>query len=110
MDDIEALCNRVIVLNEGKVFLDGTLEQLRSRVLSERRLIVDLEDADISISNGHVEQIKKEGHRVWLRFDPTKISAAQLISKITSDYNIRDLYVENPPIEEIIAKLYSGQK
>jgi ABC-2 type transport system ATP-binding protein len=110
MDDIESLCQRVIVLNEGQVFLDGSLNQLRSRVSSERRLIVDLEDDNATISNAFVEQIKREGHRIWLKFDPTQISAAKLISHITSDHAIRDLYVENPPIEEIIAKLYGGQR
>lgn len=109
MDDIEALCQRVIVLNEGKVFLDGTLHQLRSKVSSERRLIVDLENEhDTIISNG-VECLRQEGHRVWLRFDPTVIPAAQLIAQVTAAHAIRDLYVENPPIEEIIAKLYRGQ-
>jgi ABC-2 type transport system ATP-binding protein len=109
MDDIEALCRRVLVLNEGKLFLDGTLEQLRARVTSERRLIVDLENPTEIIRNTHVEQMRKEGHRVWLRFDPRQISAAQLITQVTQNHAILDLYVENPPIEEIIAKLY-GEK
>ncbi|MDP1835544.1 MAG: ATP-binding cassette domain-containing protein [Chlamydiales bacterium] len=109
MDDIEALCQRVIVLNEGQVFLDGTLEQLRTRVSPERRLIVDLEHEHETISSPDVETIRQEGHRIWLRFNPAHISAAKLIAQVTSEHAIRDLYVENPPIEEIIARLY-GEK
>lgn len=41
-DDIEQLCNRLIVLNEGQIFLDGTLDHLRQMMLPELRLIVDL--------------------------------------------------------------------
>jgi len=42
-----------------------------------------------------------------LAFDPIKISAASLISQITSQHEVEDLFVENPPIEELIAELYA---
>lgn len=106
MDDIESLCKRVIVINGGIVFLDGTLQQLRERVSAERRLIVDLVDENQAVQDGAANVIRQEGHRVWLTFDPNLISAAELISRVTARHAIRDLYVENPPIEEIIAKLY----
>jgi len=106
MDDIEALCNRVIVIHEGGIYLDGTLSQLRARVTNERRLIVDLVHEDDIVRDGEAEVIRREGHRVWLRFDPERISAAELIARVTASHAIRDLYVENPPIEEIIARLY----
>lgn len=106
MDDIESLCNRVILLNEGKIFLDGTLEDLRKEVAPERRLIVDLEMEHDTISDPEALIIKQEGHRVWLSFNPLKTPTPKLIARITSRHAIRDLYVENPPIEEIIAKLY----
>src|ERR1700683_3386288 len=42
MDDIEALCSRVMLINHGKLLSDGTLEDLRMRVSTDRWLIVDL--------------------------------------------------------------------
>ena len=111
MDDIEALCRRLVVIDEGSLYLDGSIEQLRSRVSGERRLIVDLENEGDRIFDENVEVIRQEGHRVWLRFDPDKIAAAKLISRIATGHAIRDLFVENPPIEEIVAKLYAkGEK
>ena len=106
MDDIESLCQRVIVLNEGQIFLDGTLGDLRKKMAPERRLIVDLQMEHDSISDPQATILKQEGHRVWLSYDPTQISTPELIRRITMQHAIRDLYVENPPIEEIIAKLY----
>ena len=46
MDDIEALCTRVMVIGEGRILSDGTLEALRESIAPERRLIVDLEEQD----------------------------------------------------------------
>ncbi len=106
MDDVEALARRVLVVNEGQIYLDGTLGELRSRVTNERRLIVDLEREGDTVRDGEAEVIRQEGHRVWLRFDPERTSAAQLIARVTAGHAVRDLFVENPPIEEIIARLY----
>ena len=41
-----------------------------------------------------------------LRFDPDQVSATTLIGRVAGNHAIRDLFVENPPIEEIIARLY----
>ena len=106
MDDIESLCNRVIILNDGQIYLDGTLSTLRKKLSPERRLIVDLINENDTVSDPYAVLVKQEGHRVWLSFDPTKITTTELITHITSKHSISDLYVENPPIEEIIAKFY----
>lgn len=106
MDDIESLCNRVIVLNEGQIYLDGSLSTLRKKLSPERRLIVDLINENDTVSDPYAILVKQEGHRVWLSFDPTKVTTTELITRITSKHSISDLYVENPPIEEIIAKFY----
>lgn len=106
MDDIESLCSRVIILNEGKIFLDGTLADLRKKIAPERRLIVDLEKEGDIVSDEEAHVIKQERHRVWLSYNPTVTATPELISRITKKHAIEDLYIENPPIEEIIAKLY----
>ena len=51
--------------------------------------------------------IKREGRRFTLRFDPDQVPTAALISRIASRYPVRDLFVEEPPIEQIIAQLYA---
>jgi ABC-2 type transport system ATP-binding protein len=106
MDDIEALCTRVILIGEGRILSDGTLEALRGRVTNERWLIVDLEDEREPVGDPEAEIIRRDGHRVCLRFDPARISPAALIGRITANHAISDLFVQNPPIEEIIARLY----
>ncbi len=110
MDDIEALCSRILVIGEGKILSDGTIEELRNQVSSERRLIVDLENESESVLDESAEIIRQDGHRVEIRFQPEKTSAADLIGRITARHAVRDLFVENPPIEEIIARMYGKEE
>ena len=106
MDDIESLCNRILVLNEGSIFFDGTLDNLRKKISPERRLVVDLLNEHDTITDPQAVIIKQEGHRVWLSFDPVKTDTPALISRIAAKHTISDLYVENPPVEEIVARFY----
>jgi viologen exporter family transport system ATP-binding protein len=108
MDDIEALCRRVMVIGGGKIVRDGTLSDLRERVGAERRLIVDTVGGE-EIEDPDARVVRSDGHRVELAFDPRRISAAELIARVTKAHPVRDLFVENPPIEEIIASLYNGE-
>jgi ABC-2 type transport system ATP-binding protein len=82
------------------------LTELRSRVTRERWLTVDLVHANDSIQDRDASVIRQDGHRVCLAFDPQRVSPAELIRRVTSAHAVRDLFVENPPIETIIARLY----
>ncbi len=105
MDDIEALCERVIVIGGGTILSDGTLADLRKRVTRERWLTIDLAEGEIEeVPDAAV--ISRDGARVCLAFDPEVVSPAALIQRVTSRHAVRDLFVENPPIETVIARLY----
>ena len=108
MDDIETLCSRVMVIGNGRILSDGTLDELRGRVSRERWLTVDLADGDAAIDEPDATLIRRDGARVCLAFDPQRVSPAELIHRVTSRHAIRDLFVENPPIETIIARLYEA--
>ena len=74
---------------------------------SERRLIVDVEgDTAHEVTDPEADVVAVDGHRVQLRFDPDHTPAAELIGRITTRWPVRDLFVENPPIEELVAALY----
>jgi ABC-2 type transport system ATP-binding protein len=110
MDDIEALCSRVLLIGDGRILSDGPLDELRARVTTERRLIVDLVDERDDIKDPEATVVSRDGARLSLRFDPERISAPALISRITARHAVRDLFVENPPIEEIVARLYAQEQ
>ncbi len=110
MDDIEALCTRVMVIGEGLILYDGALESLRESIAPERRLIVDLVEPGAEVSDPDAVVVRREGRRVHLSFDPRRIPPADLIARIASRHPVRDLFVEDPPIEEIVARMYSGER
>lgn len=106
MDDVEALCTRVLVIGDGRILSDGTLADLRARVTRERWLTVDLARPGDSIRDPDARLVWQDGQRACLAFDPQTVSPAELIHRIMNAHAIRDLFVENPPIETIIARLY----
>jgi ABC-2 type transport system ATP-binding protein len=110
MDDIEALCSRVLLIGGGQILADGSLDDLRKAVSQERWLIVDLEDETDWIDEPDTRVIRRDGGRVYLGFNPDVLPPAILIRQITARHAIRDLFVQNPPIEEIIARVYGERR
>lgn len=106
MDDVEALCTRVLLIDGGRILLDDTVEGLRRQVSPERRLVLDLVEEEGDFGDPQVRLVRREGRRVELAFDPNQVPAPTLISRLTARFAVRDLFVENPPIEETIAQLY----
>jgi ABC-2 type transport system ATP-binding protein len=106
MDDIEALCERVLVIHQGRLLVDGGLASLRARLGGERRLIAELAD------DAHVEplpgtRILSQGDgRVVFGFDPAAHPVADVINALMQRCSVRDLTVEHQPIEEVVATLY----
>ncbi|WP_313757564.1 ATP-binding cassette domain-containing protein [Tissierella sp.] len=106
MDDIETLCNRVIVIGKGEILLDGSLQSLRNTVSKDRRLILDFDEGTNGFSIEGATLIGEEKNRLVIDFNPDIITPADLITNLSTKYKIKDILIENPPIEEIIAKIY----
>lgn len=107
MDDIEALCDRIIVIGKGQILHDDTLDALRAKVNNERHLMVDLDEVVAGIDEPGIRTVSREGQRFTLAFDPDVVPAAQLITRLASRYAVKDLVVEHAPIERVIAELYA---
>lgn len=107
MDDIEALCTRVLLIGHGRILKDGSVQSLLDE-RHERRIIASLErPLDPETLPEGVAIVTGEGVNVTLRFDPLDIPAASLITLLNERCGIQDVMVENPPIDEVIAKRYA---
>lgn len=120
MDDIEALSSRLIVINEGRIVADGSPELLQSEVSVERRVTVDVEPAAGGTA-AHppgelLAALERAGGRWWqdrgrlvFAIDPSRLAVPSLLSLVTAAYSVRDLYVDTPPIEEVVSRIYAGR-
>jgi ABC-2 type transport system ATP-binding protein len=105
LQDIEALCDRVIVIDHGTAVFDGSLDQLHRLGGSTRTLVVDLVDEAPAIDVPGAETVRVEGPRQWLSFDTTA-SAAPLVAAVAAAYDVADLSIQEPAIEDVIRDLY----
>jgi ABC-2 type transport system ATP-binding protein len=106
LQDIEALCERVIVIDHGTSVYDGTLAGLHTQGGSTRTLVVDLVDEAKPIDVPGADVRRVEGPRQWLSF-PTEASAAPIVAAVASAYDVADLSIQEPDIEDVIRDLYS---
>ena len=105
MQDIEALASRVILIGKGKILLDGTLEGLKKQFSSGKTLRIEYQGNTPELPEGLSWQEKGENHGVLL-LSPDLLSVSQAISSLSSQVELRDVSVEDPPIDEIVANLY----
>jgi len=105
LQDIEQLCSRVMVIDHGSLVYDGALSGLHAQGSSARMLIVDLVDtaSPIVVPGASVRRV--EGPRQWLSF-PADASAAPLVAAIAESYDVADLSIAEPDIEDVIKQIY----
>ncbi|HET9517026.1 MAG TPA: ATP-binding cassette domain-containing protein [Actinoplanes sp.] len=107
--DIERLCRRLVVIDQGRVVHDGTIEALHARYGSRRRLVVDLDTplpAGFTVPGALLESIEADGHRATFTLDGA--AAGATVSALAAGWPIRDLSVQEPTIEEVVARLYAN--
>jgi ABC-2 type transport system ATP-binding protein len=107
LQDIEALCDRVIVIDRGTAVFDGALGGLHRHGGSTRTLVVDLVDERPPIEVPGAETQRVEGPRQWLTF-PADASAAPVVAAVAASYDVADLSIQEPAIEDVIRQIYAG--
>ena len=106
LDDIERLCDRLLIIDHGHLIYDGGLEQLRTDFEPHRTLVVDLATSAEPIVVDDAEVVRVDGPRQWLRFHRVAVSASTLIARVAECADIVDLTIEEPDIELVVARIY----
>ena len=111
MGDIERLCDRVLVVDHGRLAYDGTLSSLAERVALKRVLVVDLTEPRPPLQVASAEHVGSEGEglRQRLAFAPELATAAQVLGEVSAQAEVVDLTLEEPAIEDIVRTLYERQ-
>lgn len=103
--DIERLCERIVVIDHGRVVHDGTIQALHLRYGSRRRVIADFDEPwHGKVDLPGVDLESNTGLRAVFQVD----EVAPLLAVLTQQRGLRDLSIAEPEIEEVIARLYQG--
>ncbi len=104
MADVEALCERVIVIHHGSILFDGPLRELADRFATHKTLVVTLSEPTDLSSYGEV--VDSTGVRTTLRVE--RAHAAPVTARLLSEHDVRDLTVEDPPIDDVIELAFAS--
>ncbi len=115
IDDIEALAERVIVIDEGRFIYDGSLGGLKTRLGASRQIHVTTEEAELetfrdATAGLDVAWSAPEDGRFCAAFDPQRVGVAALLERILDAAPVKDIRVEDVPIEQVVRDLYEGTR
>jgi ABC-2 type transport system ATP-binding protein len=105
--DVERLCRRIVLIDDGRVIYDGALAALREKFGTHRILCVQFTEnyGDVSIEGAEV--VRREPMLADLRFDRRSISAEALVRRVMEKYAIADIAITEPDIDTIVRRIYT---
>ncbi|WP_294349207.1 ATP-binding cassette domain-containing protein [uncultured Clostridium sp.] len=113
LDDIEEICNKIIVIDKGKKIFDGELGQLKKTYGKERKIIVDIKE-NIKVDFNKIENIDKkfisqtrdEKGKLVISINSEHINLPNVMNYMFNNYEIKDFTVLEPQLESIVKKIY----
>ncbi|MBD5463427.1 MAG: ATP-binding cassette domain-containing protein [Lachnospiraceae bacterium] len=93
MQDIEKVCERLIIIDKGKKIYDGSIEEIKNRYANSKTIEILLED----------------GRKEVKTFDVSKTPMSAVMEKLFSEKNIKDITICESEIDGIIRDIYEGR-
>lgn len=115
LDDIEEVCDRIIVIDGGKKIFDGSIKNLKENFGKCRSIKFDVKInkyEDINSLFGIYGEdliVKETDNELEIKFHKDKLKIAEIISKIVNIYEVRDITIEEPQMEDVVKEIYSGK-
>ncbi|HEV6953068.1 MAG TPA: ATP-binding cassette domain-containing protein [Promicromonospora sp.] len=113
MGDVERLCERVLVVDHGRLAFDGTLAGLARTVGARRELVLDLATPGPDLTDvPGAEHVRSEsdGLRQRLAFDPQRTTAAWVLAAVAERAEVVDLSIVEPDIEDVVREIYRATR
>lgn len=106
--DMESVCDRVIMINHGKVVFDDSVDTLRRTFVKEKILSVTTHDANVNWEHVGLPLLEKNIHTAKFRVDIAQCDLQGAMSRVLATARISDIGVGDPPMEETIKKIYAS--
>jgi len=109
MSDVEELCKRVILIDKGKIIYDGPLKKLKEKFVENKLVEVEFskEYKEIFLPEG-CSLIYSSKYKAGIEVDLKKASVSSLITFLLNNFEVKDLSIKEPKIEEVIRKVYES--
>lgn len=111
LDDIEELSRRIMIIDHGRLLYDGELAELKRRLLRYKQVKFLLKDreqaarvAALAGDGFQLERLDELTYRVL--FDKERLAPAEVIRRIVNSIEVRDIFIEDESIEEIVKRIY----
>jgi ABC-2 type transport system ATP-binding protein len=106
--DIELVCERVIVINQGRIMVDQPTGELRSRFLARKRVTLQSLADRIEIDLPGITRLPSAAHTTVLEVDTAKVRVEQVIAQALAAGGIEDITIEDPPMEDVVHEIYAA--
>lgn len=104
--DVQKLCERVLIIDRGRLLYDGSLDTLQKRFGGKRELVVEFAEAYDTAEIAGATVVHQQERQVTYHFERNAVSASQLINRLSRRYRITDLAVREPDVEATIRRIY----
>ncbi|MCQ3937267.1 MAG: ABC transporter [Chloroflexi bacterium] len=105
--DLEALCKRVIIVNHGQIVYEDKVSNLKRKHLTTKLVEVRYaEEVPAGFRLDGVEILKVGRYGVKLRFDTDRTAVDSVLAHLSEAGSLVDITISDPPLEEVIAKIY----
>ena len=105
--DIELVCDRVIVINQGRIVVDQPTEQLRRRFLAHKLVTLHAPSRRVEIDLPGVTRRPSAPHLDVFEIDTRLIRVEQAVAAALDGGGVEDILIEDPPMEEVIREIYA---
>ena len=106
MKDVAALCKRVVIIADGLIQYDGSLEGIIDRFSGDKIVTLQLAETE-SFDDLHWLEDVIEIEAPKVKFRAGRDDVTRLLSRILDTKNVEDIVVEDPPLEDVIANVFS---
>lgn len=107
--DIEKLCQRVIIINNGQVVLDESMNHLKYHYLNKKIVEAKMKEKINLEEEKGINILKDKGYNLKMEVDTTKRSVADALKLLNPD-KIVDINISNIPLEDIISTIYKNKE
>lgn len=107
MDDVEALCRRVMVIGKGRLLFSGGMDALRARYAPHRIIRARLAEDRAQLVLTGAQSVTLSGRDALITFLPEETPAEQMIARLAAACPLADLTVEAPDVDHLVAEMYA---